>query len=295
MDIEPVIIIGGGPAGIAAAIQLARYGVRPIIFEKEKLGGLLRNANLVENYPGFPGGISGIELAALFEQQLSEHEVRVLGEEVVALDYDNRSFLVTSDRRLYRSQIAVIASGTRAKRLRDIDIPENARDRVFYEVVPLLGMTDKKIVVVGAGDAAFDYTLTLGRENDITLLNRSREAKCLPLLRQRLQKLARVSYHTNAQITSIQHDMSGKLAVEVNSHNEVLQLEADYLIFAIGREPSCDFLSARLQEKSDELKNEGLLYFIGDVKNGNLRQTSIAVGDGVKAAMRIAEKLGDQS
>ena len=66
--VEGVTIIGAGPAGIAAAIQLKRYGITPLLLEKNMLGGLLRNANLVENYPGFPVGISGLHLTSLFER-----------------------------------------------------------------------------------------------------------------------------------------------------------------------------------------------------------------------------------
>ena len=76
MRVEEVIIIGAGPAGIAAAIQLKRFGIKALIFEKDRIGGLLRNANRIENYPGFPEGISGIR----FVERLEE---RVGGEKIV--------------------------------------------------------------------------------------------------------------------------------------------------------------------------------------------------------------------
>src|SRR4030067_3593524 len=94
MDIEDVIIIGGGPAGIAAAIQLKRYGLNPLIFERGALGGLLRNANLVENYPGFPGGISGMKLVGLLEQQARDFALRVTYAAVIRVDRAAGSFQV---------------------------------------------------------------------------------------------------------------------------------------------------------------------------------------------------------
>ena len=70
MCFQEVAIIGAGPSGIATAIQLKRYGIEPVILEKEEIGGVLKNANLVENYPGFPDGISGPELVKLFKKQV---------------------------------------------------------------------------------------------------------------------------------------------------------------------------------------------------------------------------------
>src|SRR4030042_7192079 len=75
MQIEDIIIIGAGPAGLAAAIQLKRYGIRPLLFERAVVGGLLRNANLVENYPGFPRGITGPGLVKLFARQAHKRGV----------------------------------------------------------------------------------------------------------------------------------------------------------------------------------------------------------------------------
>ena len=77
MQTNLVTIIGAGPAGLAAAIQLRRFGVTPLVLEGDEIGGLLRNANLVENYPGFPGGISGLALIRLFERQARDISVRV--------------------------------------------------------------------------------------------------------------------------------------------------------------------------------------------------------------------------
>src|SRR4030067_2642076 len=110
MDIEDVIIIGGGPAGIAAAIQLKRYGLAPLIFEREALGGLLRNANLVENYPGFPGGISGMKLVGLLEQQARAFGLRVTYAEVARLDLVAGLFQIETSPDHYAARLVVVAS-----------------------------------------------------------------------------------------------------------------------------------------------------------------------------------------
>ena len=82
MKIESVAIIGAGPAGLSTALQLKRQGIKAVLFERDKVGGLLRNANLVENYPGFPGGLSGPKLVSLFEQQAWEAGVSITSAEV---------------------------------------------------------------------------------------------------------------------------------------------------------------------------------------------------------------------
>ena len=110
MKTENVAIIGAGPAGIAAGIQLKRYGIIPVIFEKDKPGGLLRNANLVENYPGFPDGISGLELANLFVMQLNKESLNIIIETVKSLDFNNESFIIETSKKAYCFQIVLIAS-----------------------------------------------------------------------------------------------------------------------------------------------------------------------------------------
>jgi len=85
VNIKDVVIIGAGPAGISAAIQLKRYGIEPTLLEKEEIGGLLKNANLVENYPGFPNGVPGPELVKLFKKQLENAQIKVHFEKVLKL------------------------------------------------------------------------------------------------------------------------------------------------------------------------------------------------------------------
>jgi len=286
MITKKVTIIGAGPAGIATAIQLRRWGVEPCLLEKDHIGGLLVNANLVENYPGFPHGISGPELVSLFESQLTATGEMVNFEEVLHLDYD-KEFIIKTSKRIFNSQIVVVASGTRPKTVDEFEIPREIAERIFYEVYPLIDQTERKVAIIGSGDAAFDYALNLAsRENKITILNRSRKIKCLPLLWERAQSSSRITYLANTLITGMQ--FSGeKLVLRCRGLQEVWELGVDYVVFAIGRRPELGFLSERLVNISAQLERKCLLYFVGDVKNNMYRQASIAIGEGVKAAMRI--------
>jgi thioredoxin reductase (NADPH) len=295
MEIERVTIIGAGPAGLATALQLKRYGIDPLLLERGEIGGLLKNANQVENYPGFPGGLPGTELVALFELQARAGGVSVTNGEVVELAFGDGIFLVKTEDRQYRSQVVVIASGTRSIAFSDFSIPAQLMDKVFYEVHPLLEIEGKRMVIVGAGDASFDYALNLSRTNDVLILNRGKEAKCLPLLWQRASVAPRITYRPKTRIVKMLDGPQDGFILECVNSNGTEHISADYLIGAIGRRAELDFLSSELVEQLGELKQKGILYLAGDVKNDIYRQTSIAVGDGIMAAMKIYRRFEEIS
>jgi thioredoxin reductase len=124
MIYKPVVIIGAGPAGLTTAIQLKRYGVETLVIEREESGGLLRNANLVENYPGFPGGIKGKDLVQRFVNQTRSIGIQVTNETAHLVERIEGDYQIVTDKRKYRSAYLVIASGTKPKRLNDIEIPD---------------------------------------------------------------------------------------------------------------------------------------------------------------------------
>ena len=291
MDAEDVTIIGAGPAGIAAAIQLKRYGITPVVLERDSIGGLLRNANLVENYPGFPEGIPGLELVDLFEEQVKRASLDIRREEVVSVGFEGGVFLVETTGARFQTHILVAASGTKPRRFDDLEIHPELEDKVFYEVYPLLGERGKEVAIVGAGDAAFDYALNLSRKNRVTILNRTNELKCLPLLWERALENSNIKYLENTEIKKLRTKSGKAMTLECTGPNGLFELEVDYLIGAIGREPNLDFLSSAVAGQIEGLRSQGILFLIGDVKNEIFRQTSIAVGDGVMAAMQIANNL----
>jgi thioredoxin reductase len=286
MAVREVIIIGAGPAGLATAIQLRRFGIDPVVFERQSAGGLLRNANLVENYPGFPDGIAGVELVRLFEKQAYQVGVRITFEEVEKLDYNGGLFKVESAGSQLACRVAVVASGTKARQFPYLEISPAARDKVFYEVYTLLEISNRRILIVGAGDAAFDYALNLAVDNQVVIINRGQTLKCLPLLWERALANDNIRYQANIQLQRVDAAQNGLLISAVGPQGK-LRYEADYLIGAIGRRPVLDFLSARLKDRQERLVDDGALYMIGDVTKGIYRQTAIAVGEGILTAMKI--------
>jgi thioredoxin reductase len=287
MQVEDVIIIGAGPAGLAAAIQLKRYGIHPLLFERGEVGGLLRNANLVENYPGFPRGIPGARMVKLFTRQASNVGVVVTHAEVASIAYEQGSFQVETSQGSYLSRLAVIATGTKPLRIADLSIPGELHDRVFYEVHELLKVEGKCVAIIGGGDAAFDYALNLGKKKQVTILNRGEKPKCLPLLWERARMVDSIVYHDHTFVQKITKDLNPGMLVDCQTQAGELQFHADYLIIAIGREANMDCLSDEFRLQTSMLEKQGLLYIIGDVRNGIFRQASIAVGEGVLTAMKV--------
>jgi thioredoxin reductase len=285
--LHEVIIIGAGPAGLAAAIQLRRYGVEPLLLEREITGGLLHNANLVENYPGFPHGITGPDLARLMVKQAEQAGVQVTFEAVTSLSFIEPLFQAITPQNTYQAQRVVIATGTQPRRITDFTIPFQLQDRVLYEVYPLLRAHERQIAIIGAGDAAFDYAINLGKHNRVTILNRSAQPRCLPLLWDRAHIVDTITYRQEIAVEKLIRAPGGGMLVECRGPDGVERLSVDFLVVAIGREARLDFLSGIMRDNIAALVQQARLYLIGDVTNGIYRQTAIAVGQGVQAAMQI--------
>lgn len=290
---DDVLIIGAGPAGLAVTLQLKRYGVIPRLFERSRPGGLLWNANLVENYPGFPGGISGPDLVHTFLEQIGG--VKITREPVTGLTWEDNLFHAETPAGIYPARTAVIASGTKPCLLTGFTIPGELRERVVYEVADLLGVAGKKILIAGSGDAAFDYAINLSRKNTVIILNRGERVRCLPILWERAQACQNLSYRPGTAITRLVSCPEVGMIVECSSPQGQTEYQADYLVGAIGREPQLDFVSASVLERSAVLEKMGILHFAGDVTNGIFRQVTIAVGDGIRAAMRIHQSIKENA
>ena len=282
-----VAIIGAGPSGIAAAIQLKRYGFDPVVFEAERIGGLLNNAHLVENYPGFPDGISGAELVKLFARQGQNRSIKIRFEPVNSLTRHNRKFILETSVETCHANTVVVASGTMPIMFTDIKIPERIKNKVFYEVFDLAGVKEKNIAIIGGGDAAFDYALNLSRHNHVTIINRSSKTSALPLLRERSQANQQININLDCVLKHIRPHSPDSIELEYQGPQGEGRLLVNLIVFAVGRKPRLDFLPPKWETMEKEIDN---LYFCGDVINGSYRQTAIAVGDGIKAAMKICNR-----
>jgi len=298
---------------MTTAIQLTRYGLAPLLLERRELGGLLWNANLVENYPGFPNGVRGEKLIGLMKRQMERIGVIVKREAVTNVDWQEDLFIVKTNHTTHNTQYVIVATGTKSKPLPNIISPE-ARERVFTEVWPLADVTGKQVVIIGTGDAAFDYGLNLSKNrNFVTILNRGETVKCLALLFERAAREPRIRYmagKTVQQITineekpveGIRPKVRQASAFDIQSEQGILRVvceaetfEADHVVFAIGRVANRDFLSEEVRRREQELVEAGRLYFAGDVKNELFRQVAIAAGDGLRTAMQIYSRITNEN
>jgi len=289
METPKIAIIGAGPAGIATSIQLKRLGYMPQLFEMDVVGGLLRNANLIENYPGFPNGISGPDLIELMEMQLKQLKIDINQLHITRLLFADGLFQLYSDSESFVADYVVVASGTKPKPI-NIKISESVRKIIHQDIINLLDINGKHIVIIGAGDAAFDHALNLAGENRVSIINRGTKIRSLQLLVDRALANENISYSENTEVESI--DI---VKIIEQNHHHILQvrcnadgvgkysIDCDEVVFAIGRDPRLDFM--------DQIVDRDRCMFVGDVKNGIFRQSTIAIGDGIKAAMKIHNKI----
>jgi thioredoxin reductase (NADPH) len=291
----PVAIIGAGPAGIAAAIQLKRCGIEFLLLEKNSAGGLLNEANLVENFPSIPNGVPGKTLTARLQRQLYAAGVNVEKAQVLRLSYHEDSFMIQTETQAITAAKVILACGTLPL---TPDPPLNQlqlKKQLFNSVLPLLKTRKKTIAVIGGGDAAFDYALNLAKKNKVLILYRSSKPRCLPILFSRCRRHPDIIIHENCRLTHAQAkegtaEIMLKTLDQLSGQNN--EIVCHLILTAIGRMPALHFLDHDLHTAIAALELQKKIFLAGDVSNGRFRQASIAAADGLRSAMKInAEEI----
>lgn len=286
--VRDVVIVGAGPAGISAAVYLQRIGFKPLVLEKDRIGGLLLNANLVENYPGFPDGITGEDLVDKLKNQLERWDVEVKETDVSKVVPMDHGFNIITSTGEIETRTVVLATGTRPVKAGISGENGYEGERLFYEVRDLPRESGADYLIVGSGDAAFDYAMNLSNgAGRIDIVYRSSEPKCISLLLERVSDTPNIVLHPNTEPDTLSED-NGKIRLSCNTLEGNADFEADYILIACGREPNS--VEVEGLGHVSESRFPGL-HVVGDVKRGKYRQVSIAVGDGVHAAMSIADYL----
>jgi thioredoxin reductase (NADPH) len=291
-----VIVIGAGPAGIAASVFLCRAGYSVLLPEKNKPGGLLANAHLVENYPGFPDGISGRELVRLFTKQLEKNRIYYTRACVNSIGIENDGiFSVSMNSGISTAKSVIIATGTKPETIA-LEGLDTVKNRVFFEPVeiPEEFFSGKRFLIIGGGDAAFDYSLHIhSRGGDPVILSRS-SPKCLNLLIDRVNK-NKIPHYSNLSINHV-IGKNNAVLVNCNQDDKTLEFESDYILIACGRKPDIPEFDESLKNRMG-YRHEGIktpvpgLFFAGDVIRGKFRQAGIATGDGIYSAMLVCDYL----
>jgi len=296
-----VTVIGAGPAGIAAGIYLERAGLHPILLETNKPGGLLRHAYLVENYPGFPHGISGKKLVESIVEQLHNLGLSIRKSEVKHIHHNNEVFRIETDQGSLLSSAIIIATGTFPKKISIEGFASIEGKQLFYDPSSIHleeNKVKKRILVIGGGDIAFDYTLSLLHwGHDVTIISRT-EPTCIPLLLDRVLKNG-AALHTKCDPKQIVKNRKNIL-LKCRQDDHDKEFFADFIVIACGRNPNTRFLSPMLMKYFNTISDIPQttlpgLYFAGDVVRGIYRQVGVAVGDGIRAAMMTERYLKKKS
>lgn len=302
MTEHEVIMVGAGPTALTAAVYTTREDIDTVLMEKGVIGGLAAVTDWVDNYPGFPEGISGLDLAENLRKQAERFGAKIELGEVSSIAYENgRVKLETTDGEM-TAKAVLIATGSDYKKL---GIPGEAEyygrgvhycatcDGAFYR--------DKKIVVVGGGNSAVQEALFLTKfANHIDLLVRS-ELRASEVLIHELQQNNKITVHLNTATDEIVGDgkLVNKVVVTDGASGKKKNLAVDGAFVFIGLKPNTQFLNGAL-----ELDEIGLIkttqhletsmtgvYAAGDVRSGATMQIASAVGEGATAALRIREYL----
>jgi thioredoxin reductase (NADPH) len=277
----PVVVVGAGPAGCAAAIQLARLRIPLRLLDASgRAGGLVRNAFLVENYPGLSAPCPGERLARRLAADLRRLPIAVDPATVRSIAQGAKGFVLATNRGLLEASAVVLATGTRPRRL---GVPGEADlwgDRVRPEIAGAAIERGMSVVVIGAGEAAFDYaTSAAARGAQVTVLMRGEGPKARGRVLERALGTGQVMPVARVAVEAL---TLAEDQVELTVRGGPGRLCADLVLVAVGREPS-------LPERLGNAGEAQGLFVIGDARLGGLGQVGIAVGDGLYCSARIAK------
>jgi thioredoxin reductase (NADPH) len=297
-----LIIVGGGPAGLTAGIYAARARLRTLLIDRGIPGGQIVNAELVENYPGFPEGISGAELGQLMERQAVNHGLETVLADVDAIVIEDGVKVVKASEAHYTARAVIIASGSEYSKL-GVPGEEELRGRGVSYCATCDGafFRDQVIAVVGGGNVALNDAIFLTRfASKVIVIHRRDELRATRILQERAFAEPRIDFRWNAIVTSIEGD--GQVH-EVRLRNvktgEESKLEVSGVFIAVGFSPNTGYLEQLLSlapggfvKVNDQMETEVPgVFAAGDIRAGSPRQVSSAVGDGAIAAIAAERYL----
>ena len=293
-----VVVVGGGPAGLNAAIMCATRHLKVLLLERDKIGGFLATLypnKMIPNYPGFPEGIVAIELVRNWLQHLRFAGVTVRQETVLDVAED---LTVDTDKKEYRSRVVVIATGTEPRRL---GIPNESRfskggKGVYYFTSHPEEFLGKKVLVVGGGDTAIDATLELlNLANEITLVHRRDGFRAFDENVETVRRSGMVDLILKGEVIAIKGRNRVEKAV-IRQEERKLEKRVDAIIIAVGLVPNNEVFR-KLGLKTDEhgfvltdsaqrTNIEGI-FAVGDITHIGLRLITVAAAHGAIASHYI--------
>lgn len=302
-EIQNVIIIGAGPAGMTAALYTSRANLAPLMIEGYQSGGQLMLTTEVENFPGFPEGIMGPELIENMKKQILKFGTQVLSEDVTSVDFSARPFTITVGEKKFLAKTVIVSTGANArwlgleseKRLMGRGVTACATcDGAFFK--------DKEVVVIGGGDSAMEEALFLTRFcTKVTIIHRREELRASKIMQDRAKKHEKIEFVLNSTVVEVlgEEKVTGVKLKNISS-GEISILDCQGMFLAIGHTPNTTLFKGILdldekgyivtKGKSTATNVEGV-FACGDVQDHIYRQAITAAGSGCASALEAERFL----
>ncbi|MDP2968665.1 MAG: thioredoxin-disulfide reductase [Deltaproteobacteria bacterium] len=295
-----VIIIGGGPAGMTAGLYASRARLRTLLIENGLFGGQMTTTELIENYPGFPQGVSGEELSRLMEEQTKRFGMEAISDEVTEVSLEKDLKRVKTYEGEFFCRALIICTGTEYRKL-GVPGEEKFKGRGISYCATCDGafFRDSRIIVVGGGDSALTEALFLTKfVGELTIIHRRDALRATKIYQERALSNPKIKFLWNSVVQEIKGDSVVRSVVVKNvKSGEVKEVETEGAFLFIGLTPRTQFLKELVQmdESGYIVTNENCetsikgIFAAGDCRKKLLRQISTSVGDGATAAF-AAEK-----
>lgn len=301
-EVYDLIILGGGPAGLTAAIYAGRARIPTLLITGPLPGGQPVNTDFVENFPGFPEGVDGPELARRFVAHAEHFGVRTVRDTVTGVDFSTNPFIIRTELATYRARAVIVAMGAIPKRL---GVP--GEDRFFGRGVSTCATCDgffyrdKRVVVVGGGDSAIIEGLYLTRfAREVIVIHRRDQLRATQIHQERAFANPKLRFLWNSVVEEILGDqtVTGVRVRNVKT-GETSVIETDGVFIYIGMEPQTQIFAGQLalDERgyiiTDRRQRTNIpgVFAAGDIQDPYYRQLVVAAGTGAIAAMEVERFL----
>lgn len=292
-----VLIIGSGPAGLAAALYAARADLDPVVLTGMELGGQVSLTHVVENYPGFPEGVGGSELVELFQKQAERFGARIEFDTATEVDFSKKPYRVKTYNGEYLAETVIITTGATPRHL---NIPgENeltGRGVSYCATCDGWFFKDKDVVVVGGGDSAMEEGLFLTRyANSVTIIHRRDELRAGAILQNRAMNNPKIRFIWDTVVTEISGGEAVQAVQLLNTKTEeTSEMATDGVFIFIGHTPNNQLFEGQLEmdERGYLVVNNLMhtstpgVYAAGEIADPTFRQVITSAGMGAAAAMQ---------
>ncbi len=306
--IHDVIIIGSGPAGLTAAIYAARAELSPIVLAGAEPGGQLMTTTDVENFPGFPEGITGPDLMSNMIKQAERFNTKLIYESATEVDFSKQPFTIKTDSKTLQAKAVIIATGAVARWL-GLESEEKYKGKGVSACATCDGafFKDKKVFVVGGGDSAMEEANFLTKfASSVTVVVRKDVLKASKIMQERAENNPKIDFMWHSEVVEVLGDdakMTG-LKIKNNQTDEVTEVEGGGLFLAIGHKPNTGIFKDLLETNASgyiindnpansKTKIPGV-FIAGDVFDYSYRQAITAAGYGCMAAIDAEKYLAHE-